>query len=136
MQNTTNWTYRSGYGCSQVAVSDQEEEEMRRLIFAATAVAAIAGAGSLVSTRADARPIAGGLGASVAPELAEQVALVCRRKWNGHRWVRVCYETGPRYYYGGPGYYYGGPSIYFGGGGFSHHHGHHGGHHGHHGGHH
>lgn len=111
---------------------------MRRLIFAATAVAALAGAGSLVSTRADAMPRTGGLDASVANELTEQVRLVCRRTWNGYRWVRACYETGPRYYDSGPGYYYGGgPSFYFGGGGFSHHGGHHGGHYGgHHGGHH
>lgn len=105
---------------------------MRRLILAAT-VAALAGAGSLVSTRADAMPANGGLGASVAHELTEQVHLVCERRWDGYRWVRACYETGPGYYYGG------GPSIYFGfgGGGFHHHHhGHHGGHHfGHHGGH-
>lgn len=105
---------------------------MRRLIFAATAVATLAGAGSLVSTRADAMPAAGGLGASVGHALIDQVHLVCERRWNSYRWVRRCYETGPSYYYGGPGYYGGGPSIYFGGGGFGHHGGHHGG--GHHGG--
>ena len=109
---------------------------MRHLVFAVAAVAALAGAGSLVSTRADAMPGAGGLGAFVGHALAEQVRLVCQRTWNGYRWVRACYETGPSYYYDeAPGYYYGGPGIYFGGGGFSHHgghHGHHGGHHGHH----
>lgn len=121
----------------------REEEKMRGLIFAATAVATLAVAGSLVSTRADAMPIAiaGGLGAS-AHEPAEQVALVCQRRWNGYRWVRACYETGPNYYYdSAPGYYYGGgPSIYFGfsGRGYHrhHHHGHHFGHHGGHGHHH
>ncbi|MDE5455608.1 hypothetical protein GWE18_22760 [Bradyrhizobium sp. CSA112] len=107
---------------------------MRRLILAATAVAALAGAGSLVSTRADAMPANGGLGASVARELTEPVALVCERRWNGYRWARACYETGPDYYYGGPSIVFG-----FGGGGLHHHHGHHGhhfGHHGHHFGHH
>lgn len=111
---------------------------MRGLIFAATAVATVIGAGSLASTRADAMPVASGIGASVAPELSQYVQLVCRRSWNGYRWVRRCYETAPPYYYDtGPGYYYGGPSIYFGlgGGGFHHHH-HHFGHHGFHGGHH
>lgn len=44
-------------------------------------------------------PIASGLGASVAHELTQQVQLVCRRTWNGYRWVRTCYETAPRYYY-------------------------------------
>lgn len=110
---------------------------MRFLVSATTAAAVIASAASFV-TRADAMPITIGTVVSVAPELAEQIALRCRRTWNGYRWVRACYETRPRYYDSGPGYYYGGPSIYFGGGGFSHHHhhGHHGGHHGHHGGHH
>jgi hypothetical protein len=105
-----------------------EEKKMRRLIFAVTALMALASAASLFSTRAEAMPTTGGLGASVAHELTEQVGLVCRRTWNGYRWVRACYETGPRYYHSGRGYYYGGgPSMYFGGGGFSHHGGHHGG---------
>jgi hypothetical protein len=100
---------------------------MRRLSLAAAAVATFAGAGSLASTRVDAMPLpgAGGLGVAITGhELTEQVYLVCRRAWNGYRWVRTCYDGGPRYYGGGP-------SMYFGGGHhFGHHGGHGGGHHG------
>ena len=112
---------------------------MRRLSLAAAAVATFAGAGSLASTGVDAMPLpgAGGLGVAITGhELTEQVYLVCRRAWNGYRWVRTCYDGGPRYYGSGPRYYGGGPSMYFGGGHhFGHHGGHGGGHHfGHHGG--
>ncbi len=99
---------------------------MRRLILTATAVASLAGLGSLVNTRADAMPGVGELGGTTAGQAIARVHLVCERTWNGYNWVRTCYETGPRYYQ--PRYY--GPSVYFGGG-------HHGGHHWqHHGGHH
>lgn len=112
---------------------------MRGLIFSAVAALTLAG-GSLVSTSAGAMPRASGVDTFAGHSPIQQVRLVCERVWNGHRWVRSCYETGPRYYGGGAGYGYGAPGFYFGGGGFGHHHhrhhGHHGGHHGgwHHGG--
>ncbi len=81
---------------------------MRRFIIAAAAVAALAGAASLGSNRAEAMQAASGLTAAPA---AEQVYLRCTRVWNGWRWVRSCvdvggYGPGPGYY--GPGYGYGG----------------------------
>ncbi|WP_315832356.1 hypothetical protein [Bradyrhizobium prioriisuperbiae] len=106
---------------------------MRRLVFSTVAAVTLVG-GSLFGTYANAMPAAGGLTASTALPVG-QVRLVCERVWNGHRWARSCYETGPRYYDGGAGYGYGAPGFYFGGGGFGHHHHHHHGHH-HHGGHH
>lgn len=120
---------------------------MRRLILAVTAVAALAGGGSLASTSADALPLGqlGVVGRATAGQVApEKVHLVCRRVWDGYGWVRRCYQARPRYYDEGPRYYGGGPTIHFGFGhhggghhGFGHHGGgHHFGHHGggHHGG--
>jgi hypothetical protein len=70
---------------------------MRRLIFAAAAVAAVSAAGSLAASRAEALPLADALAGATATQ-AEQVRLVCSRAWNGYAWVRRCYETRPRYY--------------------------------------
>lgn len=78
---------------------------MRRLILAAVATASLATAG-LITHRAEAMPLAGGL-AGAATGQAESVALVCNRVWNGYAWVRSCYRTGPRYYGYGPRPYYG-----------------------------
>lgn len=78
---------------------------MRRLILAAVASMALAGAGSLAGTRAEAMPLAPGL-AGASGNQAETVALVCNPVWNGYAWVRTCYRTGPSYY--GPRPYYGG----------------------------
>jgi len=77
---------------------------MRRLILAAIGAAALASAGSLVGSRAEAMPM-GKVG--VATGQAEQVALVCNRVWNGYAWVRQCYQTAPRYYAPAPYYGYG-----------------------------
>lgn len=91
---------------------------MRCLIIITATVVATFGAGSPSITAADARRMVGAQGLSVVPAMTQQVDLVCRRAWNGYRWVRSCYETGPRYYDSGSSYYYGaGPSIYFGFGG-------------------
>jgi len=77
---------------------------MRRLIFAALGAAALASAGSLASSRAEAMPM-GNVGATTGQ--AEQVALVCNRVWNGYAWVRQCYRTAPEYYAPRPYYGYG-----------------------------
>jgi hypothetical protein len=50
-------------------------------------------------------------GASNVPAAAqdlgsvEQARTVCRRWWNGHRWVQRCAWVGPHRYYG-PGPFY------------------------------
>lgn len=100
---------------------------MRRLLIAAAAVATVAGATALTSPRAEAMTLPGVVS---APKAAEDVALICRRTWNGYRWVRTCYESGPSYYGGGGGYGYSGggyaprpyyeprPRYYGGGGGY------------------
>lgn len=74
---------------------------MRRLILTAIAAVAIAGVGSFAGTRAEAMPLPSHLSSSlsgldIAP--TEQVRLVCRRVWNGYRWVRSCYETRRHHY--------------------------------------
>jgi len=83
---------------------------MKRVVLTAIAAAAIAGAASLASPRAEAMTLPGVTGAPSTQ--AESIALVCRRVWNGWQWVRSCYRTGPRYY--GPRSYYG-PRPYYGG---------------------
>ncbi len=92
-----------------------------RLLIAAAAVATVAGAVTFTAPRAEAMTLPG---IAAAPKAAEEVALVCRRVWNGYRWERICRETGPRYY--APGYYdpprpryYAPPRPrYYGGGGY------------------
>ena len=75
---------------------------MRRGVLAAKAALAIAGAGLLAQSRAEAMPLDGGL-AGAATGQTENVALVCNPVWNGYAWVRTCYRTGPAYY--APRYY-------------------------------
>jgi hypothetical protein len=61
---------------------------MRRLMMAAAATAALAGAGSLIAGSAQALPGAGGLRAADNAGL-EQVRVVCPRPyWNGWRWIQ------------------------------------------------
>lgn len=61
---------------------------MRRLMMAA-AITALAGAGSLIGSGAQALPGAAGLPAAHDPGLVEQTQLVCPRPfWNGWRWVQ------------------------------------------------
>ncbi|MEW6639989.1 MAG: hypothetical protein AB1586_05750 [Pseudomonadota bacterium] len=87
---------------------------MRRFMFAAAAVAALAGASLMAGSRAEAMPLNSGL---TAPAATEQVYLRCTRVWNGWNWVRRCVDVAPSYGYGygyGPGYY--GPGYgYYGG---------------------
>ncbi len=81
---------------------------MRRLMMA-TAIAALAGAGSLIAGSAQALPGAAGLAGAHESGLVEQAQVVCPRPfWNGWRWVQPpCQPVyAPRYYspypYGGP----------------------------------
>lgn len=68
---------------------------------------------------ASAIPLAAPAGLAAADAqtgMAENVALVCRRAWNGYRWVRRCYNTGPVYRYSAPPmyqYYYPAPRMYY-----------------------
>lgn len=71
---------------------------MRRLLIAAAAIATVAGAAIMASPRAEAMTLPGVVAGG---GVAEQVQLVCRRVWNGYRWVRSCYRAGPSYYGGG-----------------------------------
>lgn len=79
---------------------------MRRIILAIAAVMAVSGAGTFVTTGANAMTLNGSGPAAALKDksAAQEVAYVCRRVWNGYRWVRRCYHTGPRYYYR-PHYY-------------------------------
>lgn len=92
---------------------------MRRFLFAAAAIAALAGATTLASSRAEAMPLAGAGRVAGAASSAEQVYLRCRRVWNGWTWVRSCVDISPVYGYGGYGpsygYGYGGGYGYYGG---------------------
>jgi hypothetical protein len=93
-------------------------KRMRRYIFAAAAVAALASAGSLVSNRAEAMSLPGAGHLAGTATSTEQVYLRCTRAWNGWRWVRSCVDVVPGYGYGGgygPGYGYGGGYGYYGG---------------------
>ena len=87
---------------------------MRRLLFAAAVATALAGAGSLAATRAEAMGLPGACSlVGAATTATEQVYLRCTRVWNGWQWVRRCVDVAPAYGYGGgyygPGYgYYGG----------------------------
>lgn len=89
---------------------------MRRLLIAAAAIATVAGAAIVASPRAEAMTLPGVVAGS---DSVEKVQLVCRRVWNGYRWVRSCYRPAPSYGYGG-GYYerprYYAPRYYGGGG--------------------
>jgi hypothetical protein len=61
---------------------------------AIVAAATIVGAGSLLPSQASAMsaPAPAGLAAATGEvNLADPVAYVCRRFWNGYRWVRNCY---------------------------------------------
>lgn len=80
---------------------------MRRLLIAAAAIATVAGAAVMASPRAEAMTLPGVVAGGDA---VEKVQLVCRRVWNGYRWVRSCYRAGPRYY--GGGYYAPRPRYY------------------------
>ena len=61
---------------------------MRRLMMA-TAIAALAGAGSLMASGAQALPGAGGLQGTTDSGLVEKTQVVCPRPfWNGYRWVQ------------------------------------------------
>ena len=61
---------------------------MRRLMMAA-AVAAVAGAGSLITGSAQALPGAGGLTGTNNSGLIEKTQMICPRPfWNGWRWVQ------------------------------------------------
>lgn len=79
---------------------------MRRFILAIATVMAVAGAGSFIPTSASAMTLNGASPAAAVKDksAAQEVAYVCRRFWNGYRWVRRCYHTGPRVYYR-PHYY-------------------------------
>jgi len=82
---------------------------MRRLMMA-TAIAALAGAGSLFASGAQALPGAGGLQANDGG-LVEKTQVVCPRPfWNGWRWVQPpCRPAfAPRVY---APYAYGGPPV-------------------------
>jgi hypothetical protein len=85
---------------------------MRRYMFAALAIAALAGAGSLASSRAEAMALPGAGHLAGAAASTEQVYMRCTRYWNGWRWVRSCVDVGPGYY--GGGYYYGPGYGYYG----------------------
>ncbi|MFZ5732381.1 MAG: hypothetical protein ACOY4O_06585 [Pseudomonadota bacterium] len=80
---------------------------MRRLLIAAAAIATVAGAAVMASPRAEAMTLPGVVAGGDA---VEKVQLVCRRVWNGYRWVRSCYRAAPRYY--GGGYYAPRPRYY------------------------
>ncbi len=71
---------------------------MRGFVLAAVAVAAIGGAVALNSSRAEAMPLPGAdvLGSAIQETSEiENVALVCRRQWNGRRFVERCVRTRP-----------------------------------------
>jgi hypothetical protein len=66
---------------------------MRKFAMTIAAVAAIVGAGSLLPTQASAMTVPAPAGLATAAgeaNLAEPVAYVCRRVWNGYRWRQVC----------------------------------------------
>jgi hypothetical protein len=76
---------------------------MKKFAMAIVAAAAIVGAGSLMPTQASAMtvPAQAGLAAAAGEvSMADSVAYVCRRVWNGYGWRRACY-----YRPGGYGYY-------------------------------
>lgn len=78
---------------------------MRRFILAAATAAAVLGAGALIAPRAEAMTLPGAeslAGAVSENSMKEDVALVCRPVWNGWRWVRRCWRTGPPMYFGPP----------------------------------
>lgn len=82
---------------------------MRRFIIVAAAVAA---AGVLAAAPAQAITLPGAAGlAATGNGLAHDVRLVCQRTWNGFYWVRRCWQTGPRVYYGPRRFYR--PRAYF-----------------------
>ena len=71
---------------------------MRDFVLAAAAVAVIGGAVALNSSRAEAMPLPGAdaLGSAIQETSdVENVALVCRRQWNGRRFVERCVRTRP-----------------------------------------
>ncbi len=71
---------------------------MRGFILAAAAVAAIGSAVVLNSSAAEAMPLpdASALGTAIQDASSvESVALVCRRHWNGRRFVERCVRTRP-----------------------------------------
>lgn len=71
---------------------------MRRMMLAAAAVAVVLGAGSLAASRAEAMtlPSAGPVAGVVTENgMVQDVRLVCRRVWNGFRWMPRCWRTGP-----------------------------------------
>ncbi|MES2602968.1 MAG: hypothetical protein V4602_19360 [Pseudomonadota bacterium] len=69
---------------------------MRRLIFAAAALAALTGAVSLGGSRAEAMSLPGVVAG--ATQQTEQVRLVCSMRRSGHRMVRVCRDVRPHYH--------------------------------------
>lgn len=92
---------------------------MRRFLIAAVAIATFASAAVLAAPRAEAMTLPGAI---ATPKVTEDVRLVCRRSWDGYRWVRTCVEVHDGYGYGGGGYveprpYYP-PRGYYGGGGY------------------
>ena len=76
---------------------------MRRLMMAAAAIGALAGAGTLFASGAQAFPAAGSLSEASVGQV-ENVALICPRPvWNGWRWEQpACYRTAPRFYGAAP----------------------------------
>jgi len=69
---------------------------MRKLILAAL-MGVILSAGALISNRAEAMSVPAGIAtAAQTLNVTDQAAYVCRRAWNGFRWVRRCFWTGPR----------------------------------------
>jgi hypothetical protein len=73
---------------------------MRKFALTIAAASVIVAAGSLLAPRAQAMtaPAPAGLGAAIdESRLTEDVAYVCRRWWNGYRWVRSC-RYRPSYY--------------------------------------
>jgi hypothetical protein len=78
---------------------------MRKFAMTIAVAAAIVGAGSLLPNQASAMtvPAPAGLAAAAGEvNLAESVAYVCRRVWNGYSWRRVCHYTRGGYGYHRP----------------------------------
>ncbi|MFN3656307.1 MAG: hypothetical protein ACK4UO_03495 [Pseudolabrys sp.] len=87
---------------------------MRTKMMLTLAAAAVAAALLLPAPRAQAvtLPAPSGIGAAaeqVDPVEKARSVYVCRRYWNGYRWVRRCRWVNVRPYYYGPGPYYAPP---------------------------
>jgi len=81
---------------------------MRTGLTLSLAAGAVALALLLPAGGAGAAPVSGASNVPVAAQdlgSVEQARTVCRRWWNGHRWVQRCAWVGPHRYYG-PGPFY------------------------------